>query len=147
MMLWVPRLYVKKTFVAFRTCGRGRSECQVLWVASWSTPDVITRVVHPRHSSHRAGFEVDNAWLTDFCYELAAENQGVRVQVHTHPADAFHSSIDDMYPFVQTPGFLSLVIPNFGMGAISLEDAYLAELQAEGCWIPRSVDERIGIRE
>jgi hypothetical protein len=54
------------------------------------------------------------------------------VQVHTHPKAAFHSLTDDTWPIVHTLGFLSLVVPNFGMGEISFEGAFLAELNANG---------------
>jgi hypothetical protein len=54
--------------------------------------------------------------------------------VHTHPGSTFHSSRDDGMALIYVPGFLSLVIPNFGLGEPSLEDAYLAVLDASGRW-------------
>jgi hypothetical protein len=35
-------------------------------------------------------------------------------QVHSHPGPAFHSPTDERLPHSAEPGFLSLVVPNFG---------------------------------
>ena len=69
----------------------------------------------------------------------------VRVQVHTHPGRAFHSATDDRFPIVHLPGFLSLVIPNFGIGPVTLDGAYLAELTETGDWKKVPVTSRFEI--
>jgi hypothetical protein len=56
------------------------------------------------------------------------------VQVHTHGRRAFHSATDDAFPIVQTPGFLSLVLPWFAMGPVGLDDAFLVTLEHGGRW-------------
>src|SRR4029077_2887461 len=47
-----------------------------------------------------------NRWL----YE---QGQALGVQVHAHPARAFHSDTDDRYPVMTTLGGLSIVVPHF----------------------------------
>jgi hypothetical protein len=47
--------------------------------------------------------------LNQFWLDLVNRSVGIRVQVHTHPFEAFHSATDDGYPIVHSPGFLSLV--------------------------------------
>ena len=132
MAFLVPKQVLTNTFDHFCTCGGGRRECQILWTSSWNAVREITGVVHPKHRGHAGGFEVDTAWLTSFWLQLAERNEGVRVQVHTHPGEAFHSAIDDAYPMIHTPGFLSLVIPRFAKGAVGFEGAFLAELGQDG---------------
>jgi len=134
-----------ETFGQLRSCGAGRRECQVLWVSPWSDPETINSVVHPRHRSHGAGFELDSAWLTRFWNELAATKSGVRVQVHTHSGLAFHSGTDDRYPIVHTAGFLSLVIPNFALGPEGIAETYLAEIGSDGEWRSVPVTEYLEI--
>ena len=134
----VPKELLAESFATMRRCGNGRRECQVLWIGPWTTPDVVTRVVHPRHRSFSGGYQVDDGWLNEFWVELARGKLGIRAQVHTHPHDAFHSSSDDTYPIIRTSGFLSLVIPDFAQGRIGLDAAYLAEVQPDGTW--QSVD-------
>ena len=139
----LPERILHETFAHFRNCGCGRRECQVLWVSPWDTPDMITKVVHPEHEAHVGGFELDSRWINDFWFALARENVGVRIQVHTHPGEAFHSPTDDAFPIIHTTGFLSLVIPNFALGQIGFEDAYLTEIQADGRWREVVITERL----
>lgn len=128
----VPRALLAESFARFRRCGAGERECQVLWVSPWESQETISKVVHPIHRSHGHGFELDGVWLNAFWTALADRNCGVRVQIHTHPRAAFHSPTDDAWPIVHTRGFLSLVIPNFGMGAVGFNNAFLAELGGDG---------------
>lgn len=137
------RRLLAETYAYFRGCGRGRRECQVLWVSPWGNPGTITKAVHPEHEAHVGGFVLDDRWLNDFWLTLARESLGIRIQVHTHPGDAFHSPTDDAFPIIHTTGFLSLVIPNFALGPIDFEDAYLAEIQADGRWREVPIAERI----
>jgi hypothetical protein len=99
--------------------------------------------VHPRHAAHRAGFVLDDHWLNEFWFTLARENLGIRIQVHTHPGEAFHSSTDDAYPTIHTAGFLSLVIPNFALGPVGFEDAYLTEITGDGGWQEVAIAKRL----
>ncbi len=136
---------LEDTFRHLRACGCGRRECQVLWLSSWGSPQDIIRVVHPRHQAHVGGFVLDDQWLSDFWLELGETNMGIRVQVHTHPEEAFHSSSDDEFPIIHKPGFLSLVIPNFGLGSIGFKDAYLTEIQPDGLWQEVAIGSRLAL--
>jgi hypothetical protein len=141
----LSRRIVEETFVHFRKCGAGRRECQALWIGPWATPDLITEVVHPKHRAHLDGFVLDDAWISSFWLRLAQENLGVRVQVHTHPYEAFHSATDDAYPIIHTPGFLSLVIPDFATRPIGFANAYLTEIQPDGRWRQAPISERFKV--
>jgi hypothetical protein len=141
----VPRAILRSTFNLVRECGGGRRECQVLWIGSWEAPMAISEVVHSHHCSHSSGFDVEGEWLNAFWLELAAKRAGVRVQVHTHPGRAFHSATDDKFPVIHLPGFLSLVIPDFGIGPVTLGGVYLAELRETGHWKNVSATSRLEI--
>lgn len=134
---------LEATFKHFRDCGRSRDECQILWLSPWDNPETISRVVHPKHAAHHGGFMLDDAWLNAFWLDLGDTNTGIRVQVHTHPREAFHSRTDDEFPIIHKPGFLSLVIPNFGLGPIGFKDAYLTEIQPDGQWRQVTIDSRL----
>jgi hypothetical protein len=101
--------------------------------------------VHSRHRGHAGGFQVDDVWLNAFWLDLARTRHGVRVQVHTHPFEAFHSRTDDAFPIVHTRGFLSLVIPDFGCGAPSLDGSFLVEISATGTWTVVEPESRLTI--
>jgi hypothetical protein len=128
----LPQAILARTFDLFRTCGRGRCECQALWVGPWSHPHLITEVVHPVHSASAVGFDVDSDWLSEFWTRLAKEELGIRVQCHTHPGAAYHSATDDAVPILKTPGFLSFVVPRFATGAVGFEGAFLARVDDYG---------------
>jgi hypothetical protein len=141
----IPSGLLAQTFAHFRECGAGRRECQVVWTSPWVDPETIRAVVHPRHLAHGGGFELDSAWLTAFWLELARTGCGIRIQAHTHPFEAFHSAIDDEYPIIHTVGFLSLVLPNFAMGPVGFDGAYLAEIQSDGTWREVSIGSRLEV--
>jgi len=134
---------LESTFEQFRRCGRGHEECQALWVSSWDNPETISGVVHPKHAAHFGGFVLDDDWLNTFWLELGNINSGIRVQVHTHPREAFHSETDDKFPIIHKPGFLSLVIPNFALGPVGFKDAYLTEIQPDGRWRQVAIESRL----
>jgi hypothetical protein len=139
----LSRRILDETFAHFRSCGRGKRECQILWVSRWEAPEIITKAVHPEHEAHLGGFVLDDRWLNDFWFTLAQENLGIRIQVHTHPGEAFHSATDDAFPIIHTTGFLSLVIPNFALGSIGFDNAYLTEIHENGCWREAAIAERL----
>ena len=139
----LPRRLLEETFAHFRGCGRGRRECQVLFLSPWDRPQTITHAVHSKHKAHYGGFELDDQWMTQFWLMLARENLGIRVQVHTHPREAFHSPTDDDFPIIHTVGFLSLVFPDFGLGPIGFDKAFLTEIQPDGNWRQAPIAERI----
>lgn len=143
----IPAGLLARTFDFFRRCGGGARECQVVWTSAWAKPEDVCDVVHPRHRSHGGGFELESAWINEFWLELARTGKGIRVQVHTHPFEAFHSGIDDAYPIIHSVGFLSLVIPDYGLGPIGFESAYLAEIDAAGQWREVPVHSRLEIIE
>jgi hypothetical protein len=143
MQFRISTALVAETFTHFRQCGRGARECQVVWTSPWDDPRSITHVVHPGHRPHAGGFEVDPGWLNQLWLELSHRRHGIRVQVHTHPGEAFHSAVDDQFPVIHAVGFLSLVIPHFGLGGVGFDNAYLAEIQPTGEWRKVSIASRL----
>jgi hypothetical protein len=143
MIYHLTQAMLEVTFEHFRQCGRGRDECQALWISSWDSPEIISRVIHSKHTSQEGGYEVDDVWLNELWLELGNTNSGIRVQIHTHLREAFHSPSDDAYPIIHKPGFLSLVIPNFALGPVSFEDAYLTEIQPNGDWRQVAIESRL----
>ncbi len=141
----MPRRMIEKTFAIFRSCGENQRECQLYWASPWADPINLSEVVHPMHNSGRYGLSIDDAWISRFWQHLSEQSLGVRVQVHTHPEEAFHSATDDAFPLLFDAGFLSLVIPNFAMGAADLRDAYLTEIQPDGTWNQVDIASRIVI--
>jgi hypothetical protein len=141
-MYRLPRRMIDETFAIFRSCGAGKRECQLYWVSSWDDQMTLSQVVHPKHKSSYAGLSLDDAWISSFWLDLADRGLGVRAQVHTHPGAAFHSKTDDDFPLIHEAGFLSLVIPDFALGAVGFDRTYLTEIQPDGTWKEVSINSR-----
>ena len=136
---------LEKTFRYFRECGRAECECAVYWTGP-SDSNLVNGVEHPIHQRSPFGYEVHDGWLTDFWKRLALSKQSIKAQVHTHPGEAFHSAADDHWPIVSQPGFLSIVIPDFALGDVSLNSAWIGRLHADGVWHRvATADQAIGL--
>lgn len=136
---------IEETFAIFRSCGANRRECQLYWLSAWADPQRLTEVAHPLHRSSAYALSIESDWINSFWIDLASRGMGVRIQVHTHPFEAFHSETDDAFPLLPDVGFLSLVIPNFAMGPIGFENAYLTEIQPDGRWQQVDIGSRMTI--
>ena len=73
-----------------------------------------------------------NLWLYENEMQLIA-------QIHSHPGRAYHSEADDRYPIVDTYGGISIVVPDFARGEISLIDAAIYRLSLEKTWNKLSI--------
>ena len=133
MSVKLPAAILEKTYRTLRNCGRGRCECVVYWTGP-AGQDVVDDFEHPPHRRSPGGYEVDSNWLTEFWKELSVRKRSIKVQIHTHPGEAFHSSTDDKWPIISQAGFLSVVIPDFAAGEPTLDDAWIGSLQADGKW-------------
>jgi hypothetical protein len=142
-VLQVPEAILEQTFAQFRACGLGRAECVTWWLGPLAEPRVVAEVVHPLHTATAGGYDIAGPWQNEFWLRLASNELELRAQIHTHPGSAFHSSRDDSMAAIQTVGFLSLVIPDFGLGKSSLHGAYLAERAPDGSWLAISPSSRI----
>jgi hypothetical protein len=144
-LLRVAAEIIHETFRTLRECGQGECECALYWTGP-SYSDLVDGVEHPIHQSSLCGYEINDGWLTDFWKRLATSKRSTKAQVHTHPGEAFHSATDDNWPIVSQAGFLSIVIPNFATGDISLNNAWVGRLKADGTWCRlASVDQAIGL--
>lgn len=115
------------------------------WTGPVMSPDLVDGQDHPDHRRSPGEYEIASDWLTRYWFRLARERRGIRAQIHTHPGRAFHSDTDDQFPVVSQPGFISIVIPNFAMGRMSLDDAWVGRLEPDGRWQAVAVDTAIEI--
>lgn len=68
-----------------------------------------------------------NVWLYENKMKLIA-------QIHSHPTEAYHSEADDRFPIVDTIGGVSIVVPNFASGNVSLTDCAIYRLSCDKSW-------------
>jgi hypothetical protein len=130
----------RKTIAALRSCGGRRRECVSYWIGPVDDPTRVDEVIHPKHHATAGSYELDDGWLHQFWVSLHRQQKAVRVQVHTHAFEAFHSHTDDQWPIVHTPGFFSLVVPSFAT-RFRTSELFLAEIDATGEWQERHVSD------
>ena len=68
-----------------------------------------------------------NVWLYENEMQLIA-------QIHSHPREAYHSLADDRYPIVDSYGGISIVVPDFASGQVSLFDTAIYRLSLSKTW-------------
>jgi hypothetical protein len=57
---------------------------------------------------------VDGSWATGLFVNLYFDGRHVLAQCHTHPGRwVRHSRTDDQHALISTPGYVSIVIPDF----------------------------------
>jgi hypothetical protein len=117
----LPRGLLEKTQVLMRDSSNHGHEAYCVWVGALENGRGRIEAVWPvaAHADvAHARVSLDD--VLELSDRLAAEGWFILAQVHTHPGRAFHSPVDDQFPISNKPGFISVVIPNFGtdeMGA------------------------------
>jgi hypothetical protein len=75
-----------------------------------------------------------NIWLYQNEMQLIA-------QIHSHPGEAYHSLADDRYPIVDAFGGISIVVPYFAVGEVSLLNTAVYRLSLNRTWDKLSIEE------
>ena len=110
---------IRETVEAIRSVGQDGYESFVLWSGTRHGDTFTVAKVHiPKQTSYKlkSGLcvRVDGSELHRLNMWLYEAQQVIGVQVHSHPADAYHSETDDTHPIATLAGSLSIVLPFFG---------------------------------
>ena len=149
----VRQSVVKETWALLREAGEDGFESTVLWVGRVPDPETaeVLIPIRPRQVAYRSpegvSVEVPQDALTELIASLP-DHVHVLVRVHSHPGEAFHSSLDDTNMLISHNGALSIVVPDFGRGAADLLECSVNELRHGEGWRELSrneVDERFVI--
>lgn len=90
-----------------------------------SASTLAVAAIHPAARTTRGSFNVDSVELAKVV--RTAEDNALQVvgQLHTHPRMAFHSSGDVDGARIRYPGYVSIVVPDFGRDLPSLSAAVI----------------------
>jgi hypothetical protein len=125
----IPSGILAETEGRLRKSGARGLELFVLWSGRVRDSEFLVRTAHvPRQTSYQleSGLlvRVEGEALHQLNTWLYEHEETLAIQVHAHPADAFHSETDDMYPIVTERGSISIVAAYFCRGGLlSGEDA------------------------
>lgn len=79
-------------------------------------------------------YAVDSDELLRLSLWLYENDMQLIAQIHSHPTVAYHSEADNRFPIVDSIGGVSIVVPNFATGNISLNEAAIYRLSINKSW-------------
>lgn len=146
----VPERLVGNTDVALQRAGADHCELFVLWTGTVKGPSFQVHNLHvPDQKSYRnedgLSVVVEGPELHRLNVWLFEHHQLVGVQIHAHPANAYHSDTDNTFPIATTLGAFSIVVPNFARRGLLDAGTEIFRLRAEG-WIREKVSSKEVVR-
>lgn len=114
-VLRCPSAVVEKTLQMLREAGGRGTECVVLWLSRRPvSPDhPIVEAFVPEQQVAVDFFRIPPSGMDALMRHLRTNKLALAAQVHSHPAEAFHSLADDTWAITRHEGALSLVVPYF----------------------------------
>ena len=147
--LELPRRVLEGTQEDLREFGIGGNEGLILWVGDIEPGLARVRgaLVPPQRSIQNetgVGYFVGTETLFALNKFLSEKRLRLIAQVHSHPAEAYHSKTDDDYAIVTAEGGFSLVVPDFARGKAALPNYAIYRL-VRAVWtaVPLSEVERL----
>jgi hypothetical protein len=98
----------------------------------------VTHAIIPKQTAFISGgglcITVDADELHRINVLLYKNNISVIAQIHSHPGEAYHSSLDDTFPIAATVGSFSLVIPYFARETFNIKNCAIYRLNHQSLW-------------
>lgn len=124
---------VAETLQELRAAGRRGTEGVLLWAGPVTADDVmVTRCLRPSYQASAVHTLVDPEALWQSVQRAYGDGLLVVAQTHSHPGAAYHSVRDERNAFSYRPGFMSIVVPRFGLVDDLLEAMEVYEATATG---------------
>ncbi|MHB8341110.1 MAG: hypothetical protein ACYDB7_08035 [Mycobacteriales bacterium] len=113
--VFIPTLVVDHTELVLRQAGVHGDEGFAVWAGTLADGDAhVATLVIPRASGGATHGEISADTTANLLSALDERDLVPIMQLHSHPRAAFLSEVDAIRPLVAVPGFISVVIPNFG---------------------------------
>jgi proteasome lid subunit RPN8/RPN11 len=116
MHVTCPNTIVETTLDWLREAGHTRRECVALWLGRRGPASIdVVDAYRPEQTAEIDMFHIPPRGMTELHAVLRQRRLMVAAQVHSHPAEAFHSMADDRWAIVRHEDALSLVVPYFAL--------------------------------
>jgi hypothetical protein len=113
--VFVPSLVIDHTELVLRRTGVQGHEGFALWAGTLAGGDAyVATLVVPRATTDAWHGQITPETTAAVLTALDERDLVPVVQLHSHPRRAFLSETDAIRPLVAVPGFISVVIPDFG---------------------------------
>lgn len=127
---------IQETIMIMKEEGNHNKEGLVFWSGDIDANiAVIKTVISPEVESTLISAQVNDDGLAYIRKTLKNNNEFLFAQVHSHPGSAFHSIEDETESISYKIGFISIVIPNFGMHMKDLPECCIYEHIGESFWV------------
>ena len=111
----LPLSILHKTLEKLREFGEKFEEGFIIWAGSEENSNlVVGEMLIPEQENTFICYFVSESEVHKINVLLNKQNLVAIAQIHSHPSNAFHSSIDDDYAILHLPYSYSIVVPNFG---------------------------------
>jgi hypothetical protein len=142
--LYVPSLLLDYSLLFLRQAGARGEELFLVWAGTlFGSTAVVSSVVVPKAASGALHGEIPPDIAGRVFESLDSRDLVALAQVHSHPARAFLSHIDEERPLFALRGFLSIIVPDFGFVDIdALSDWGVYEYQAKRSWREFNTEEK-----
>jgi proteasome lid subunit RPN8/RPN11 len=137
----LPKIEIVCVYNHLRDVGKRGFEGVALWTGNFLSEDTfeIKNTIIPNQKTYnREGgllYIVGEEELHRINLWLYENKQTLISQIHSHPGEAYHSSTDDSFPIIARMGALSIVVPDFGFRAFTLEDWAVYRLFPQEGWV------------
>lgn len=101
--------------VALRDKTRQRHE-GILFLGGWikDFQTIVTSIFIPEATTTHGSYYVSSESMIEVVNRACSLNLEIVGQLHTHPGEAYHSDGDVIGATLVRPGFISIVVPNYG---------------------------------
>lgn len=136
----VAAQHFSDAFDFLRDVGHSHQEAFALWVGQVRLPACHVRqtVIPEQHAitvGNSVAVTVAGPELFRINKFLFENKFRIIAQLHSHPAEAYHSSTDDLFPISTQIGSLSIVVPNFAHEITSISQCAVYRLNQQPIWV------------
>lgn len=129
----VHRKAIDQTMVHLRSAAKLGCEGIALWVGErFGTKFVVGQSYIPKQYGVQADTGliayVDDQALHELGVWLYERRLELVAQIHSHPAEAYHSDTDDGFAIATRDGAFSVVVPNFAFAPFAFADCAIYRL-------------------
>ena len=142
----LPRLILTEPSVtALRYCmepeiRQGKEGIAYLLGQTDGTTTLIVSVIRPRARNMRGSFSVNSLAMAQIVRTAVGLGLQVAGQAHTHPGKAYHSQGDEKGARIAYSGYVSVVLPDYGMHLPALDGAAAFLFRTSSGFLPIAPD-------
>lgn len=137
----LPESEIENVYKHLRDAGKRGFEGVALWSGNFLSEDTfeIRATIIPNQKTYSGEdgllYIVGEDELYRINLWLYEKKQTLITQIHSHPGEAYHSKTDDAFPIIARMGGVSIVVPDFGFRAFTLEDWAVYRLFPQKGWV------------